>query len=49
MLPEPRNMKVDFIEETENRKQAVKAIKAKIDRYLDKYEIEEFVFEHPDQ
>lgn len=47
MLPEPKNVKVDFIEEAGNREQAVKAVKEKIDRYLDQHEIEEFIFEHP--
>lgn len=45
-LPEPENMKVDFAEEAENQEKAVKKIKAKIDRYLDKHKIEEFVFEN---
>lgn len=43
MLPEPQNVKVDFVEKAGNRQQAVKAVKIKIDRYLDQYEIEEFI------
>lgn len=48
-LPEPKNMKVDFMEEAENQKRALKGIKKKIDRYLDKHRIREFVLEDHDQ
>lgn len=43
ILPDPENMKVDFVEEAQKRDQAIKKIKEQIDRYLDKHKIEKFV------
>lgn len=48
LLPEPKNMKVDFIEVAANQKEAVKAVKEKIDWYLDEHGVREFSFEHPE-
>lgn len=49
MLPEPNNIKVDFIEEAGNLEQAVKAVKLKVDRYLAKQEIKQFTPYHTNQ
>lgn len=49
VLPEPNNIKVDFIEEAGYREQAVKAVKLKIDRYLDKQGIKQFTPDHTNQ
>lgn len=49
LLPEPDNMKVDFVEEAQSRDQAIKLVKKQIDQYLDKHEIKKFVYEKPDQ
>lgn len=46
MLPEPENMKVDFFEEAENQKVAMKKLIKAIDHYLDDHELNKFVFEN---
>lgn len=45
-MPDPPNMKVDFVAEAENRKQALEKIKKKIDRYLERHQIEAFINEN---
>lgn len=49
VLPDTDNIKVDFIEEAGIREQAVKAVKLKIDHYLDKQGVKQFIPDHTNQ
>lgn len=45
LVPNHENMRVDFIEEAATRDEALDKLKKRIDRYLDKHQLREFVNE----